>query len=450
MDRTPVNGQKPLELTGTSTRCLNLGSYNYLGFGAHDDYCTPRVLKALDQDGWAAASSRSDLGTSPRLLELEDIVAEFLGKEAAITCGMGFQTNGSFIPVLAGRGDLIISDTLNHASIVSGVRQSGAKIRVFEHNNAASLESVLRAAIAEGQPRTGRPWKRVIIIIEGVYSMEGELANLKEIIEIKKKYKAYLYLDEAHSIGALGPGGAGVCEALGVDTADVDIMMGTFTKSFGSCGGYIAGDKQLINWLKVHSTAHLQATAMSSPAVEMVISAFKVIMGEDGSTRGAEKIAKLRSNSNYFRAGLLELGLNVLGNWDSPVMPIMVFHPGKLQAVSRLMLERHIAVVVVGFPATPLLTARMRVCISAAHTKEDLDFALEAFRELADACCLKYADTDENVKHVKAYSMVAATEQYRLALAGMNSMSPSRAVLQSPRSVAAMGGGATARSMWTP
>lgn len=402
MERTPVDGQKPLELTGRTKRCLNLGSYNYLGFAAQDPYCTPRVETALDSLGWGPCSARSDVGTTPVHQQLEEAVAQFLGKEAAITCGMGFATNSAFLPVLAGKGTLLVSDALNHSSIVAGVRGSGAKVKVFDHNDPQALDALLRASIAEGQPRTGRPWKKVIIIIEGIYSMEGELAKLRQIVEVKKKYKAYLYLDEAHSIGALGAGGRGVCEAAGVDTADVDIMMGTFTKSFGSCGGYIAGDKALIDFLRAECPANLYATAMSAPAVEMVLSALHVMRGDDGSNRGKTKIAQLRDNANYFRAKLLDQGYNVLGDWDSPVMPIMIFNPAKLPAASREMFRRGVAVVVVGFPATPLLTARMRVCISASHSREDLDFALEMFEDLADDCALRYADKENNAVHVKA------------------------------------------------
>lgn len=386
---------------GTARRCLNLGSYNYLGFAAQDPYCTPRVEKVLDGLGWGACSSRADAGTTPAHQELEQTLAKFLGKEAVLTCGMGFATNSAFIPVLAGKGCLVLSDSLNHASIVAGVRGSGAKVKVFGHNNPQQLEAVLRGSIAEGMPRTGRPWKKIIIVVEGIYSMEGELAKLKEIVEIKKKYKAYLYLDEAHSIGALGAGGRGVCEQAGVDTADVDIMMGTFTKSFGSCGGYVAGDKPLIDYLKASCPAHLYATAMSPPAVEMVLSALHVMSGQDGSSRGKEKIAQLRANSNFFRTRLLALGFNVLGDWDSPVMPIMIFNPAKLPACSREMLKRGVAVVVVGFPATPLLTARMRVCISASHSREDLEFALEMFEDLADRCQLRYGQ-GVNGRHLKA------------------------------------------------
>jgi len=360
------------------------------------------VESALDSFGWSSCASRADAGTTPVHLQLEKEIADFLGKEAAITCGMGFATNSAFLPILGSKGTLIISDALNHASIVAGVRGSGAKVKVFAHNDPKALDALLRVSIAEGQPRTGRPWKKVIVVVEGVYSMEGELARLKEIVEVKKKYKAYLYLDEAHSIGALGKGGRGACEATGVDPADVDIMMGTFTKSFGSCGGYIAGSKELIDWLRVQCPAHLYATAMSPPAVEMVLSALHVVSGKDGTDRGRRKICQLHSNSNYFRARLLQLGFNVLGDWDSPVMPVMIFNPAKVAAASREMLRRGVAVVVVGFPATPLLTARMRVCISASHSRDDLDFALEMFDELADVCRLRYASLTDNESHVAA------------------------------------------------
>jgi serine palmitoyltransferase len=401
LDRTKPDGQKALKLTGTTTRCLNLGSYNYLGFAADDPYCTPRVNEAMKRYRWSSSSPRAEAGDLMVHRELELEMADFLGKEACITCGMGFATNSTFIPILAEKGTLFISDALNHASIVSGVRGSGAKVKVFAHNNPDQLEALLRAVIAEGQPRTGRPWKKIIIIIEGIYSMEGEFAKLKEIVEIKKKYKAYLYLDEAHSIGAIGKTGRGVCEALGVDTKDVDIMMGTFTKSFGSCGGYIAGDKIVIDYLKANCAAHLYSTSMSAPAVEMVLSALRVVRGSDGSTAGQMKLKTLNENSNYFRKGLLKMGLNVLGDWDSPVMPIMMFKPSTLVACSREMLKRGVAVVVVGFPATPLLTARVRVCISACHSKEDLDFALDMFRDVSEHLGLGYGPAS-NQRHLEA------------------------------------------------
>ena len=158
-------------------------------------------------------------------------------------------------------------------------------------------------------------------------NVEGELCKLPEIVAVCKKYKAYIYLDEAHSIGAVGKTGRGICELLGVDTSDIDIMMGTFTKSFGSCGGYIAGSKDLIKYLKAVSPGHLYATALSPPAAQQVISALKVILGEDGSNRGAQNLAHIRENSNFFCAELKKMGYKVLGDHDSPVMPIMLYNP---------------------------------------------------------------------------------------------------------------------------
>jgi serine palmitoyltransferase len=393
-ERYSNDNNETLFRTGKTHRCLNLGSYNYLGFASADEYCTPRVVESLKRFSPSTCSSRVDAGTTVLHQELEELIARFVGKPAAMVYGMGFATNSTTLPALIGKGGLIISDSLNHSSIVAGARASGSRITVFQHNTPSHLEEVLREAIAEGQPRTHRPWKKIIVVVEGIYSMEGELCKLPEIVAVCKKYKAYMYLDEAHSIGAVGKTGRGICELLGVDTSDIDIMMGTFTKSFGSCGGYIAGSKDLIKYLKAVSPGHLYATAMSPPAVQQVISALKVILGEDGSNRGAQKLARIRENSNFFRAELQKMGCEVLGDHDSPVMPIMLYNPAKIPAFSRECLKRHIAVVGVAFPATPLLLARARMCLSASHTKEDLLKALEVISEVSDMVQIKYFPKD--------------------------------------------------------
>lgn len=390
IERNSNDSNKTLKRTSNISRCLNLGSYNYLGFAASDEYCTPRVIESLKKFSPSTCSSRADGGTIMMHNELEKYVANFVGKPAAIVFGMGYVTNSAILPVLISKGGLIISDSLNHSSIVNGARGSGATIRVFQHNTPSHLEEVLREQIAEGQPRTHRPWKKIIVVVEGIYSMEGDLCKLPEIIAICKKYKAYSYLDEAHSIGAVGKTGRGVCELLGVDPADVDILMGTFTKSFGSCGGYIAGSKELIQYLKHTSPAHLYATSMSPPAVQQIISAIKVILGEDGSCRGAQKLAQIRENSNFFRSELQSMGFEVLGDNDSPVMPIMLYNPGKIPAFSRECLKQNVAVVMSAFPATPLLLARARICISASHTKEDLIKGLEVISRIGDLVGIKY------------------------------------------------------------
>eukprot|EP00878_Enallax_costatus_P019056 GHUV01020093.1.p1 GENE.GHUV01020093.1~~GHUV01020093.1.p1 ORF type:complete len:383 (+),score=97.62 GHUV01020093.1:97-1245(+) len=304
MNRTDIDGtamSQNLEVIGGTRRCLNLGSYNYLGFAAADEYCTPRVLDTLNEWGVSTCSSRTEGGTTSIHVELEQLVADFLGKEDAITFGMGFATNAASIPALAGPGTLVLSDSLNHTSIVAGVKASGATVKVFRHNDMAHLEKLLRFHIAEGQPRTHRPWKKVIIVVEGIYSMEGETTLLPELVALKKKYKAYLYLDEAHSIGCMGAHGRGLCEHAGVNPADVDVLMGTFTKSFGSAGGYIAGSKQLIAYLRRHCPAHLYATSMAPGVAQQIISAIQLLQGQDGTNRGAAKIKQLHDNANYFR-----------------------------------------------------------------------------------------------------------------------------------------------------
>ncbi|KAK1905711.1 Serine palmitoyltransferase 3 [Dissostichus eleginoides] len=254
-----------------------------------------------------------------------------------------------------------------------------------------SLEKLLREAVCSGQPRTHRPWKKILIMVEGIYSMEGSLVRLPEIIALKKKYKAYLFVDEAHSIGAVGPTGRGVTELFNVNPADVDVMMGTFTKSFGAAGGYIAGKKELVDYLRCQSHSAVYATSLSPPVTEQIIRAMKCIMGNNGSTEGIRRIRQLAENTKYFRARLKEMGFIIYGHEDSPVVPILLYMPGKVVAFAREMLERKIGVVVVGFPATPITEARARFCLSAAHTREMLNQVLHHMNEVGDLFCLKFS-----------------------------------------------------------
>ncbi|CAA0831771.1 Long chain base biosynthesis protein 2b [Striga hermonthica] len=391
VERISNDNNKTLMRTNRVTKCLNLGSFNYLGFAAKDEYCTPRVAEALGKFSPSTCSTRVDGGTTTLHAEVEECVANFTRKPAAIVFGMGYATNSAIIPVLVGKGGLVISDSLNHRSIVNGARGSGAVVRVFQHNTPSDLEKVLREQISEGQPNThGKPWRKIIVIVEGLYSMEGELCKLPEIISICKRYKAYVYVDEAHSMGAIGKTGRGVCELLGIDTSDVDVMMGTFSKSFGPCGGYIAGSKELIQYLKYTCPAYLYATSMPPPAAQQIISCMKVILGEDGSSRGPQKLDRLRENSNFFRSELRKMGFEVLGDKDSPIIPVMLYNPGKIPAFSRECLKRNVAVVTVAFPATPLLLARARICISASHTREDLNKALEVINKVGETVGVKY------------------------------------------------------------
>jgi len=348
-------------------------------------------VNAIEKYGFSSCSARSELGTNEIHEELESLVAEYTGKPAAITFGMGFATNSTNMCALVGKGCLLISDELNHASLVLGSRLTGAKIKPFRHNDMEHLESVLRQSIVTGQDRTHRPWKKILICVEGVYSMEGSVVNLPEVIRLRKKYKAYLYLDEAHSIGALGATGRGVIEHFGLDVNDVDIMMGTFTKSFGAAGGYIAASQDVIDTLRSMSHANIYATSMSPPVVKQSIAAFAQIMGRDGTNKGAERIKQLADNSKYFRERLKAMGFIVYGNAASPIVPMLLYMPAKIAAFSREMKKRKVAVVVVGFPATPIVESRARFCLSASHTREMLDEALEHISEVGDILGLKYS-----------------------------------------------------------
>ncbi|XP_065919424.1 serine palmitoyltransferase 2-like isoform X2 [Dysidea avara] len=393
MDRYSDDYNLTFKYPGTTSKVLNLGSYNYLGFAESGGPCVEDVVQRIKDDGVSSSSSRKDLGTTVLLKELEALTARFVGKDDAMVFGMGFATNSGNIPSLMGKGCLILSDECNHTSLVLGARLSGSIIRKFKHNDMDYLEKELRKAIIGGQPRTHRPWKRIFILVEGIYSMEGTILKLPEVVELKKKYKAYLYVDEAHSIGALGPTGRGVCDYYGVDPSEVDILMGTFTKSFGSAGGYVAASHEIINFLRHTSYGATYATSMPPPVTQMVFSAMKIVMGEDGTNEGKRRINALAENCGYVRLKLKEKGFVLYGNDHSPVIPLLLYHPGRVTTFSRECLRRKLGVVVVGYPATPIVEGRARICISAAHTREMLDKALKEIDSVGDILRVKYNKT---------------------------------------------------------
>lgn len=390
LERKSTDMNNNYTLTGNKIKCLNLGSYNYLGFAENSGSIIEKDIKILEKFPTSTCAPSNEGGFTAMHKELEKTIAEFVGKESAIVFEMGYATNSTTIPGLLRKGSLVLSDSLNHASLVSGLRASESVIKVFKHNDTVDLEQILRKAIAEGQPRTGKPWSMIMIVVEGIYSMEGIICKLPEIIRIKKKYKAYLYVDEAHSIGALGPHGRGVCDYFGVSPSEVDILMGTFTKSFGAVGGYVAASKDIIAYLRSSSFGMTYCNSISPVCVQQILGALEVITGKDGTDVGVKKLHQLRENSNYFRTKLREMGFIIFGNADSPVVPLMLYHPPKFSAFSRQLLKRGIAAVVVAFPATTKTTGRARFCLSAAHTKEDLDKALEEISEVGDQCHLKY------------------------------------------------------------
>ena len=391
IDRESDDFNLHFKQTGTTTETLNMSSYNYLGFAQSEGPCADAVEETVKRYGMSMASPRADVGTSDLHLEVEDLVAKFVGKQSSMVFSMGFVTNACAFPALVGKGCLIISDELNHASIRFGARLSGAMIEMFKHNDVNDLERLLREVISQGQPRTHRPWKKILVVVEGLYSMEGTMCNLPGLVRLRKKYKFNLFVDEAHSVGALGPTGRGVCDYFGIDTSEVDILMGTFTKSFGANGGYVAGDKAIIDKLRVSNAGTIYGETPTPIVLSQISSALRIIIGDLVPGQGEERLQRLTFNCRYLRLGLKRLGFIVYGHDDSPIIPVLLYNPAKMPAFSHEMLKRKISVVVVGYPATPLVSSRARFCVSAAHTKDDLDRLLTACDEIGNVLQLKFS-----------------------------------------------------------
>ena len=361
---------------------INFGSYNYLGFGGFHETITPIIIETLQKSGSCLNGYAREIGVSEEQIKLQNMLAEFLHKEDCIVSPMGFTTNSTLIPLLVSKGDLVLSDSLNHSSLIIGMKSSTEEIRIFKHNDMIDLKSKLDEVKKNGL-KNGKQPNKILVIVEGLYSMEGEFCKLKEIIALKKAYGFYLYVDEAHSIGCLGPTGRGIVEQLGCSFDDVDILMGTFSKSFASAGGYIASDKKTISLLRNNSYSYVYGNPMSPVAAQQIISCMEIIKLPEGK----RKIAQLRKNSIALRTKFIDAGCHVLGDLESPVIPVMIYHPAKIKDISRICLKNGVAIVVVGYPACPIDACRIRFCVSAGHTDEDIE---KGFQVTLDA--LKQTD----------------------------------------------------------
>jgi len=343
-------------------RVLNFCSNNYLGMANH-----PRIVQAVQEAvkkyGVGPAAVRSIAGTMDLHLELEQRLAAFKGVEAAITFQSGFTANLGTIPALVGKDDAVFSDELNHASIIDGCRLSGAKIIRYAHCNPQDLDRVLTDE--------RQKYPRAMVITDGVFSMDGDIAPLDKIYEVSQKYEAILMVDDAHGEGVIGKGGRGIVDHFGLH-GKVDVEIGTLSKAFGVVGGVSAGNPVVVEWLRQRGRPFLFSSAMTVPDVAACLAALDIL---EGST---ELVDKLWENTRYFKAEMHKLGFDT-GLSTTPITPIMLGEAPLAQQFSRELFENGLFAMSIGFPTVPKGKARIRVMISAAHAREDLDKGLEIF-----------------------------------------------------------------------
>ncbi|MBE9524721.1 MAG: glycine C-acetyltransferase [Chloroflexi bacterium] len=341
---------------------LNFCSNNYLGLANH-----PRIVaaakKALDQYGVGPGAVRTIAGTMGLHVELDRRLAAFKGVTSAITFQSGFTANLGTIPALVGRGDVIFSDSLNHASIIDGCRLSRAKIIAYEHINSADLKKQLEEHRGE--------YARALVVTDGVFSMDGDLAPLDEIYNVTKDYDALLMVDDAHGEGVVGKGGRGIVDHFNLH-GKVDVEVGTLSKAFGVMGGVVAGNEKIVTWLHQRGRPFLFSSAMTVPDVAACIEAVNIL------EESTALVDKLWSNADYFKTEMQALGFDT-GESVTPITPVMLGGAPLAQEFSRELYDAGVFGMAIGFPTVPQGKARIRVMISAAHERDDLDQGLEAF-----------------------------------------------------------------------
>jgi len=362
-----------VEMEGRET--LMLGSNNYLGLTG-DPRVKAAAAAALETYGTALTGSRLLNGTMPLHIELEEELADWMGTEAALVFTTGYQANAGCIGTILGPGDTVICDSGDHASILDGCKLSGAKLRPFRHNRIDKLERMLERAAGDGGG--------VLVVVDGVFSMEGDICPLTDVVELCERYGARLMVDEAHGVGALGARGAGACELLGVEDR-VDLRMGTFSKSFASCGGFIAGPAEVIDYLRISARPFIFSAAAVPAAVGAALEALRIIRSE-----GPDLIAKLLGNAAYLHRGLTELGLRVVEPTPlpdgtealTPVVPVVVGDDLRAVMLWKALYEEGVYTNVALHPAVPPAGALLRTSLMATHETSHLDLALERFERV--------------------------------------------------------------------
>ena len=346
-------------------RVLNFCSNNYLGL-ANDKRLRDAAKQAIDQFGAGPAAVRTIAGTLTLHRTLEERLAKFKGAEATIAFQSGFTSNLGTISALVTKEDVIFSDALNHASIIDGSRLSGARIVRYAHNDVNALEEVIR--------QEQGTYRRALIITDGVFSMDGDVAPLPNIVTVAEKHDILLMVDDAHGEGVLGRGGRGIVDHFKMH-GRVDIEIGTLSKAFGVVGGYVAGKKEIIEWLNQRGRPFLFSSALTAADTAACIAGIDIL---EAST---ELVDKLWENARYFKSEMKKLGFDT-GVSETPITPVMLGEAPLAQQFSRKMFENNVFAMAIGYPTVPQGKARLRVMISAAHSKDDLNRGLEAFAKV--------------------------------------------------------------------
>jgi glycine C-acetyltransferase len=346
-------------------KVLNFCSNNYLGLANHPKMVNA-VKKVVDEYGVGPGAVRSIAGTMDIHLELEKRLAQFKGVDACISFQSGFSANLATIPCLVGKEDGILSDELNHASIIDGCRLSGATIIRFNHADAKDLED----KILENKEK----YRRLLAITDGVFSMDGDLAPLDEIYEVTSKHDVMLMVDDAHGEGVVGKGGRGIVDHFGLH-GKVDIEVGTMSKAFGVMGGMVAGNAKLIDWIRQRGRPFIFSSALTPADVAACITAVDLL------EESTDLVDRLWENGNYFKDEMKKLGFDT-GLSQTPITPVMLGDAKLAKDFSKELFEEGVFAMALGFPTVPIGKARIRVMISATHSKEDLDFGLNAFKQI--------------------------------------------------------------------
>ena len=353
-----IESDQDTEVYIDGNKVLMFGSNSYLGLTNH-----PKVkeaaIEATKKYGTGCAGSRFLNGTLDIHVELENKLAKFVGKEEAIVYSTGFQVNLGVVSCLTGREDYIIWDELDHASIIEGRRLSFSNSLKFKHNDMDSLEKVLKKC---------DPDKVKLIVVDGIFSMEGDIAKLDEITKLSKKYNASVMVDEAHGIGVIGRNGRGVCDHFGA-TNDVDLIMGTFSKSFASLGGFIATDSSIANFLRHHSRSYIFSASATPAAIGAASAALEIMLSEP------ERQEHLWEMTNYALDGFRNMGCEI-GHTSTPIIPLYVRDNDKTFLLTRMLLDEGVFVNPVVSPAVASDSTLIRFSLMATHTKEQVDFAL--------------------------------------------------------------------------